>query len=371
MSILFLDCSRGISEKAFLSGLLDLGISPETLLPAVGIIPERTTEFKQVIQAGEPIQEYLAKPEDESATLPILEVNRILQNSGLPVKFREKCDQIFTLAADHSVLNVEKGQFSEEAIFLVVGLLLSLEELQVDYLYCSPLPVSIPDASEDLLRVLCDSNIPMDAPSSNSRISTVLAAFLACKADFSQPGMRIMKIARAALRDHGGPGKDLRLILGERSGMAALRKMSLLQINLDDITPQQTAYLIDRLSSAGALEVYQVPLLMKKNRMGIQINVVARSEDEEKISGILFRETPTLGIRVFAIDDHPMSTFEIRNIFSAFGKIPVKFKKQNGQIIGVQPEYESCAQVARDRGVPLQQVMNAAQAAAYEEMKKG
>jgi len=110
---------------------------------------------------------------------------------------------------------------------------------------------------------------------------------------------------------------------------------------------------------------------MKKNRMGMQLNVVARAEDEESLSRILFHETPTLGIRIFAIDEHPMVSYEVQTVDTTFGSIPVKIKIENDQVIGMQPEYEKCAEKARGHHVPLQQVMQAAVNAASEQIKKG
>ena len=118
----------------------------------------------------------------------------------------------------------------------------------------------------------------------------------------------------------------------------------------------------------GARDVYQVQLVMKKNRMGLQLNAVVRAVDETSISEFIMRETPTLGIRIFYIDKHPMTSYEIRNVHTAYGDIPVKYKSLNGEIIGAQPEYDVCVKQALEYQCPLQQVMLAAQTAALENL---
>jgi len=66
-----------------------------------------------------------------------------------------------------------------------------------------------------------------------------------------------------------------------------------------------------------------------------------------------------------------MCSYEIRNIQTEYGVIPVKIKMQNGEIIGAQPEFEVCAQKARELDLPLQGIVAAAQSAVYNEIKKG
>jgi uncharacterized protein (DUF111 family) len=371
MSILYLDCARGLSEKALFYGLSDFGVPPEIFAEVARAFPQGFAEVEQVLNSREPAP-VLQIPTVES--LPALSkpaLEDLLINSSLTAKVKEDAREIITMAGTRSGCNSDDVVMEPLTLFFLLGALTGLEALHVTQVYCTPLPVRISDASDSLLEIIQNHHIPLDTHAASQQISLLMAAFLAKIAVFNQPPMKITRVSHAPLGGDYPPAGEMRLVLGEPDEERASRKMSLLQINIDDVTPQQSAYLIDLLTSSGALEVYQIPLLMKKNRMGMQLNVVARSEDEETLSRILFHETPTLGIRIFAIDEHPMIAYEVYTVQTRFGGIPVKIKLENNQVIGVQPEYEKCAEKAREHHVPLQQVMLAAVNAASEQIKKG
>ena len=74
--------------------------------------------------------------------------------------------------------------------------------------------------------------------------------------------------------------------------------ISVLEANLDDLNPQVFGYVMDRLFDAGALDVFGTPVQMKKGRPGMLLTVLARTEDKQRLSKLIFSETTTLGIRM-------------------------------------------------------------------------
>ena len=74
-----------------------------------------------------------------------------------------------------------------------------------------------------------------------------------------------------------------------------------LETSLDDVSGEVIGYVFDRLFEAGALEVFASPIYMKKNRPGTLLTVLAPPELRGKLEGILFSETPTLGIRGYPV----------------------------------------------------------------------
>jgi len=95
-----------------------------------------------------------------------------------------------------------------------------------------------------------------------------------------------------------GQANVLRVLVGETSGAAEATTVSVIEANIDDLSPQVLGYAMEQLIEAGALDVSFSPLVMKKCRPGTLVRVVARPEDRERLEQVLFRETSTLGLRV-------------------------------------------------------------------------
>ena len=124
------------------------------------------------------------------------------------------------------------------------------------------------------------------------------------------------------------------------------------------MTPEQLAYACERLMEAGALDVWQTPIVMKKGRMAAQLSVLCAAERAESLAEIVLRETTTLGVRMagYARRVLPRS---VRTVDTRFG--PIRIKCAPGK---AAPEYEDCRQAARAGGAPIMEVYEAARGAA-------
>ncbi|MBO0699044.1 MAG: DUF111 family protein, partial [Zavarzinella sp.] len=137
--------------------------------------------------------------------------------------------------------------------------------------------------------------------------------------------------------------------------------VTVLETNLDDAAPEVIGYTFDRLFAAGALDVFTVPVQMKKNRPGTLLTVIAPSAVVGELEAVMFRETGTFGIR-----RHTATRSKLRReavtVATPWG--PVKAKKgwRDGFEL-VTPEYEDCARVAREHNVPLRIVYDAVRGA--------
>jgi uncharacterized protein (DUF111 family) len=136
--------------------------------------------------------------------------------------------------------------------------------------------------------------------------------------------------------------------------------MVLIETNIDDMTPELFGYAQERLFEAGAADVWFTPIQMKKNRPGVLLSVICSEEREAAITDVLLRETSTLGVRVREVARHEAQreTFEFE---SSLGPAAVKVKRLPGQPPIAAPEYEVCARIARERGLPLSDVYRAVQ----------
>lgn len=138
--------------------------------------------------------------------------------------------------------------------------------------------------------------------------------------------------------------------------------LTVVECNLDDLNPQLIPHLIELLLGAGARDAWATPILMKKGRPGFTLSALCHEAILPQIRRIFFAESTSLGLREYPVVRHELER-ELREVTTEFGPVTLKLgKDQAGRVVNVFPEYESCAAVARDRGVPLKEVARAAMA---------
>jgi hypothetical protein len=153
----------------------------------------------------------------------------------------------------------------------------------------------------------------------------------------------------------------LRLFVGTTTAAAERDQAWVLETNLDDLAPEIIGYCYDLLFQAGALDVWTQPLFMKKNRPAILLGVLAPESQVSTIEEILFRETTALGVRRYAVERKKLER-RPHEVQTRFGLVMGKLGWLPGRAPWFAPEYEACARVARESGVPLRQV--------YEEVRQ-
>src|SRR5277367_1011408 len=159
----------------------------------------------------------------------------------------------------------------------------------------------------------------------------------------------------------------LRLSIGESvcSKKPTGERVAVLECAVDDATPQLVAHVMERVLEEGALDVMCAPVVMKKGRMGSLLTLLCRPERREVFESLLLRETTTLGVRVRE-EDRVILQRRFVEVETAYGNIRVKIGSRNGEDLNWMPEYEDCTRAARERNVPLKQVMQAALVAISE-----
>jgi hypothetical protein len=125
------------------------------------------------------------------------------------------------------------------------------------------------------------------------------------------------------------------------------------------MNPQVFGYVIDRLLEAGALDVFATPVQMKKSRPGLVLTVLARNQDVERLSKLIFAETTTLGMR---LRQEQRLTLERQHVTvtTPWGDVRVKIGSLDGVVCNAAPEFEDCRRLAAAHGVPLKRVMQEA-----------
>lgn len=150
----------------------------------------------------------------------------------------------------------------------------------------------------------------------------------------------------------------LRLYIGEWQEERS--KKYLLETNIDDMNPQIYGYLYERLLSAGALDVWTSPIYMKKNRPANTLSLLVAEEHKDSCAEIVMKETSTIGIRVFQLDDRIEATRTIETVKTKYGDIRCKISKYSGETISISPEYEDCKEIAKRTQIPLKLVQREA-----------
>ena len=144
----------------------------------------------------------------------------------------------------------------------------------------------------------------------------------------------------------------VRAVLGE--GDDSLEQVVEFTCNLDDISAERISFAMEQLFAAGAIEVYTVPVTMKKSRPGILLCVMCMESDREKILQTIFKHTTTLGIREnisnrYFLDRH------IETLQTEFGPVRVKCAQGYG-VKRRKFEYEDLAKIAREKGMSIDDV---------------
>jgi uncharacterized protein (TIGR00299 family) protein len=153
----------------------------------------------------------------------------------------------------------------------------------------------------------------------------------------------------------GSPPDMLRLIFGKSPLKNIHESVLYISTNIDDSTPEITAYLQDKLLSLGALDCWTEPVFMKKNRAALKLCVLCGREYLDAIMDNIFKETSTLGIRVQEISRYCLER-EIKSVKLPYGKADVKIGYFKGKQVTISPEYESCKSLAEMTGKPLKEI---------------
>jgi hypothetical protein len=317
------------------------------------------------------------------------EIRRIIGGAALPESVRARATAVFErLAAAEARVHgttPERIHFHEvgalDAIIDIVGVATGLEALGITRLHASAVPLgegwapmahgTLPLPAPATLELLAAAKAPTrPAPGPGELVTPTGAALLAEFATFSQPAIALHRIGLGAGRRDLAWPNIARLWVGEDTAGGGGEYVQI-ETNIDDMNPQLYAAVCERLFASGARDVWLTPVQMKKGRPGVVLSVIASADGEAAIAGVLLRETTTLGLRVHPLAGRHEARREMRQVDTPYGRVGAKVKWLDGVAIGASPEYEDCARAARERGVPVRVVHEAAAAACQELLTAG
>jgi uncharacterized protein (DUF111 family) len=158
----------------------------------------------------------------------------------------------------------------------------------------------------------------------------------------------------------------VRAILGRSAAVAAhdweTDKVTVLETNLDDANPEWLGHFMERAMAAGALDAFQTPVLMKKNRPGVLLTVLCATAEADRFSELILRHTSAFGLRRTVAERRKLRR-EFHTVPTTYGEVSVKIGRLDGRVVQTAPEFESCKKLAEEKSVPLKHIYEAALAA--------
>jgi hypothetical protein len=390
--IAYFDCFSGASGDMIIGSLLDAGLDLDVLkkglagldfhgykLTAEKVIRSGITATKFDVVMDEEEHEHHHETSHHHHR-GLAEILNIINNGKIPDSVKTKSSEIFrklgTVEAGIHGVPLEEVHFHElgaiDTIVDIVGTVLALETLKIEKVYSSPLAVGsgtvktahgvLPVPAPATLQILADAGAPIvNAPPSENppgELLTPTGAVLITSfaKDYKQPNIKVEKTGYGAGNKQFPTWPNVvRVWIGEETEGASDDGLVLLETNIDDMNPQIYGYLMEKLFTEKAADVWFTPIQMKKNRPAIMLSVLAPASLETKLTEIIMRETSTLGIRSRPVSRH-MAQREIIEFDSSLGRAKAKIKRFGDDTLAVSPEYDDCRRLALEHNLPLHEV---------------
>ena len=299
------------------------------------------------------------------------DIGHIISHLDVPESVKENAVAVYKhIAAAESEAHgrpVSEIHFHEvgamDAVADVAGVCLALAELAPERIIASPvnvgsgtvrcahgiLPVPAP-ATANILK-----GVPYYSGEIKTELCTPTGAALLKNFVSEFTEMPVMRVERIG---YGMGHKDLeaancvRIMLGEtaRSG----GEVAELRCNLDDMTGEGIGYATEVLYHAGALDVYTIPIGMKKNRPGILLTCMCRLEDRERMLSLIMKHTTTLGVREYICRRYTLRR-EMCELETNYGRVRAKRASGFGAE-RIKPEYEDMKKIADENDIPLSSI---------------
>ena len=389
MKIAYFDCFSGISGDMTVGALLDAGLKIETLekeLKKLGLSGYQL-EVNKVVKKGISATQFKVKIKEEGVERRFKDILTILEESKLDEEIKKETKKIFfNIAQAESKIHqkdIDRIHFHEigglDSVIDITSVVIGIKTLGIEEIYSSALPVGkgfvkcahgvIPVPAPATLELL--KNIPTYSGGIESEMITPTgAAIIGTLANSfgERPLMKIERIGYGAGEKEFSIPNLLRVSIGEKILKDENLKDSyvsdeavLIETNIDDMSPEFYDYIIDKLFTQGALDVFLTPIQMKKNRPAHMLSVIGYEQDLKGILEVLFSESTTLGVRIREIKRLRLAQ---QNFIAEtkYGKIRIKVGIFKGEIKNIAPEYEDCKKMAKQHQIPLKEV--------YEEAKK-
>lgn len=413
---LYLECHSGISGDMMVAALLDLGADREILKKALDslAVPGFQVKISRVTKAGLDVCDFDvrldAAHENHDHDMAYLygndphgdghghhehhhehrglsEILSIIAGADMTAGAKEMAEKIFRILAEAEAkahgTTVENVHFHEvgavDSIVDILSVSVCLDSLGIKdvvipelcegkgEIRCAHgiLPVPVPAVAN----IVAAHGIPLKITDVTGELVTPTGAAIAAaiRTEEKLPGsFTIKKIGMGAGKRAYERPSILRAMLIEPQPEEGAKERDViykLESNIDDCTGEALGYVLERLFAAGAWDVHYMPVYMKKNRPGYQINVICDETDIRKMEEIIFKETTTIGIRRQKMERSILKRQQA-TVSTPYGEILCKVCDYPDGSRRYYPEYESVAGAAKAKKIAFEEVCRAALAAA-------
>jgi uncharacterized protein (TIGR00299 family) protein len=384
LATLYFDCFSGASGDMILGALLDLGLPLDGLRGALGSLAIEYGEVtaERVSRAGIAATKFrLIEKTGDSATGAqthkhhhLKHIIAAIRRSSLTAEGQDRAVQLFErLAEAEAAIHdtpIERVHLHEvgalDSIIDIVGAVYGFEWFGIADVVASPLNVGggtvrcahgvFPVPAPATARLLSDA--PVYGSGTTELVTPTGALLITSYArEFGPlPAMRIHGIGYGAGdRDPKDAPNVLRILRGERVEAVGDERIVQIECEIDDMNPQLFGPLMDRLTEAGALDVFYAAVQMKKNRPGTLVTIIAPPASRERIAAVLFTDTTTIGMRYQEMRRDVLDR-EIRSIDTPLGPVRFKIASRAGRVLNAAPEFDDCARIATERGMAIKDV---------------
>ena len=374
--ILYLDAFAGVSGDMILGALIDLGIDLASLSGSLSTLNVGgwSLHKETVLRHGLSATQLKVRTDTSGlSSRTYADICRIIQDANLHPAVKKNSIQVFeclaAVEADIHRVALEDVHFHEvgavDSIIDIVGIAWCLHEMKIDELYFSSLPVGRG-------WVECEhGQMPLPAPATAKLLSGLVVVSAPDNMEWVTPtgaaivstlGLQSLTFPCGRLTSIGvGAGTMdpacrpnlLRAFLYEPE--TEVDSVDLVETNLDDLTAEETGFLIERLWENNPLDVWITPVSMKKNRPGQVVSVLCESSSRASIIDCLYAYSTTFGIRYRPVARDTLSR-EIVHVSTSLGTVAVKLGYRDGVLIKKAPEYEDCARIAQANSLAVRTV---------------
>jgi hypothetical protein len=387
MRVCYFDCFAGAAGDMILGALLDAGVPTSVVEEAVeGLnLDGWSLGVTDVNRAGLRATRAVVHVDEDHTERSLADIEDMLISSALTERVRMLALSAFrTLgraeATVHGV-DISEIHFHElgalDTIIDIVGACAAFDHLDPGYTAVSPLPLGsgtveaahgvLPVPVPAVVEMLASAKAPVIARGVGETITPTGAVLLITFADSfgAPPPMRLEATGHGAgERDTAVPNM-VRLLVGEAESPLADFDSPLpndafvIEANIDDMSPELVAHACERLLVTGASDAWTTPITMKKGRSALTLSVLVGPEKRDGVLDVLFAETSTLGVRVYAVAKEALERDSI--LVEVKGQVVrVKVGIRNGRIVNRAPEYEDARAAATALDLPLKEVYDLA-----------
>ena len=397
MRVAYFDAFSGVSGDMTVGALIDAGADAHKLihgLEHLGLGAKYTatktirygitaTKFDVLVDGlpadhahdhGEHDHDHTHDQTHDHSHRGLTQILELIDKAKIPAPVKVSASRVFTVLGEAEAtvhgIPIDKVHFHEvgavDSIADIVGACYGLHLLKVDEVYSAPINVGhgtvkaahgvLPVPAPATALLLKDKPIYVDGPAFELTTPTGAAILAALAKGYGpMPSLSISSLGYGAgTKDFNNRANVLRITIGDKIESTEAQTVLLIEANIDDSSPQILGYTMDQLFLAGALDVTLTPVLMKKNRAGHILTVVAKQEDKDALANLILRETSTLGLRISSAERRTLPR-EFTEVKTPYGPVRIKVTPN-----GFAPEFDDCQTLAREKNIPLKEVLSAA-----------